>query len=203
MTCPMNQQFEMGDVEEAVYREHLSQCRQCQATQALDQELLDLCRELREPVNAPGLWSRIESEIQSTSSGFRLFSGKGAAFLALAAALVLAFGLGFYMAPAREHKAVTGLLTSDLLDKVRSMEAEYETAIAALEDRTAGNLKEMEEGFQQLYRQRLALIDQQIDQYKRELKQNPANAHLRDYLLAALKDKRETLAEILNHPEAS
>jgi len=49
-----------------------------------------------------------------------------------------------------------------------------------------------------LYRDRLGTIDAQIARCREALKSNPANAHIRRYLMAALRDKRETLTEVLN-----
>ena len=48
-----------------------------------------------------------------------------------------------------------------------------------------------------LYQDRLETIDSQIERCKDALENNPANAHIRRYLLAALQDKKEMLREIL------
>ena len=48
-----------------------------------------------------------------------------------------------------------------------------------------------------LYRDKIATIDTQIDRCLRALHGNPANTHIRRYLLLALRDKRETLEEIV------
>ena len=48
-----------------------------------------------------------------------------------------------------------------------------------------------------LYRDRLETIDDQIEQCREALSENPANAHIRRYMLAALQDKKETLKELL------
>jgi predicted metal-dependent hydrolase len=49
-----------------------------------------------------------------------------------------------------------------------------------------------------LYRERLEVIDAQIAKCREAVAANPANAHIRRYLMAALQDKKETLAEVLN-----
>ena len=49
-----------------------------------------------------------------------------------------------------------------------------------------------------LYRTRLETIDAQIVQCREALALNPANAHIRRYLIAALKEKKDTLAEVLS-----
>ena len=48
-----------------------------------------------------------------------------------------------------------------------------------------------------LYRDKLETIDSQIERCKDALQDNPANTHIRRYLLAALDDKKQTLREIL------
>jgi len=48
-----------------------------------------------------------------------------------------------------------------------------------------------------LYRDKLAAIDAQIDKCREALDSNPGNAHIRQYLLAALQDKRQALADVL------
>jgi hypothetical protein len=47
-----------------------------------------------------------------------------------------------------------------------------------------------------LYRDRLETIDAQIARCQEALAENPSNAHIRRYLLAALQDKKETLREL-------
>jgi hypothetical protein len=54
-----------------------------------------------------------------------------------------------------------------------------------------------------LYRDKLAAIDSQIAKCREALNSNPANAHIRRYLLAALSDKRQTLTEILGPGKAA
>ncbi len=48
-----------------------------------------------------------------------------------------------------------------------------------------------------LYRDKLAVIDGQIEKCQEALERNPGNAHIRRYFLAALQDKKQTLAEAL------
>jgi hypothetical protein len=48
-----------------------------------------------------------------------------------------------------------------------------------------------------LYRDRLETIDDQIEQCREALSENPGNAHIRRYMLAALQDKKQTLKELL------
>jgi len=55
-----------------------------------------------------------------------------------------------------------------------------------------------------LYREKLETIDAQIERCQEALAANPANAHIRRYLLAALQDKKAALADLLSYkPEKS
>ena len=70
-------------------------------------------------------------------------------------------------------------------------------AIEVLEDMAAAKLDETKEPLAQLYRNKIKLIDAQIRSCQNELERNPANAHIRKYLLAALQDMQSTLTEII------
>jgi hypothetical protein len=50
-----------------------------------------------------------------------------------------------------------------------------------------------------LYRERLETIDAQIERCRRALELNPASAHIRRYMLAALQDKTLTLIQIRDY----
>ena len=51
-----------------------------------------------------------------------------------------------------------------------------------------------------LYRDKLETIETQIAYCKEALIDNPANAHIRRYLLIALQDKKKALQEIISNP---
>ena len=58
-------------------------------------------------------------------------------------------------------------------------------------------LDETTEPLAQLYRNKLSLIDRQIENCQDALESNPANSHIRNYLISALQDKQKTLEDIL------
>jgi len=78
-------------------------------------------------------------------------------------------------------------------------EGEYIQAINELEKTARPKLAGMDLQMMSLYRDRLAAIDSQLERCKEALASNPANAHIRRYLLAALQDKKQTLAEVLGY----
>jgi hypothetical protein len=96
----------------------------------------------------------------------------------------------------------SGILAHRALAKVELKEKEYTDAIDALEKLARPKIDAMDLQLVSLYRDRLAAIDAQIEKCRDALASNPANAHIRRYLLAALKDKQQTLAEVLGPENA-
>jgi hypothetical protein len=66
-----------------------------------------------------------------------------------------------------------------------------------LEEKAQSHMQNMDIQLMLLYKDRLAIIDNQIHECKEAMEQNPANTHIRNYMLAALQDKKETLSELL------
>lgn len=64
---------------------------------------------------------------------------------------------------------------------------------------TKPQYKQMDMELHLLYRDRLETIDRQITLCKNAIDLNPANAHIRKYMMMALKDKKETLKEIAEY----
>jgi hypothetical protein len=176
-----------------------------QAVAALDRRLAEETRALRRPIQAPGLWNRIEEALKAEAETaktrpvprpapakrFRLYWLLAPA--AAGAALILALAV----LPPRPADSTSGLLDRRALARVDAQEKEYIRAIDDLEKRARPKISAMDRSLMSLYRDRLALIDAQIDKCREALDQNPANAHIRRYLLAALQDKKQTLAEAL------
>jgi hypothetical protein len=84
------------------------------------------------------------------------------------------------------------------LARVEQKEQDYLKAIQDLEKQALPKMAGMDLKLVFLYRDRLETIDAQIKQCQEALALNPANAHIRRYLMMALIDKKETLAEILD-----
>jgi len=80
---------------------------------------------------------------------------------------------------------------------VERAERSYSRAIDELEALARPRLAALDPDRMFLYRDRLGIIDEQIEQCRAELAGNPANAHVRRYLLAALQDKKKTLEALL------
>lgn len=201
MSCTRYEEFEMDRLEEAAFLEHAQTCDQCRRRLEEDEKLLSIASGLREHVEAPFLWERIERDLQAEKKSSDSASGGRPQFrivryLRIAAVLVVTLGLGYYLG-VRARRVDTGLLSSSTLQKIEDREREYVQAISELEEQAEPLLAGMDIELALLYRDRLEIVDSQIERLREALADNPANAHIRQYMLAALQDKKETLKELL------
>ncbi len=221
MKCRKFIAYETGRMTAAAFAEHRRSCAECAAAAALDARLDSETTRLRDPAtDGRALWRRIEAALEAEKAGraaarvprgvrgsrgrlagtLGLLRGRGllipvgaAAFLIVAAAAVLIM---------RASAAPSGILAARALARVEASESEYLAAIGDLEKLAGPRIADMDLQMASLYRDKLAAIDAQIDRCREALASNPANAHIRRYLLAALQDKRQTLADVLRSETA-
>jgi hypothetical protein len=199
MSCDQFEKYETGEIESREFREHLKTCSYCREQEQLDTRLMNLSRSLKEPVQSPGLWERIEHTLTAEDlqrrkpivPGYR----RSFAWYAAAAVILIAVALGVYSWFFQE-KHEPGLLTEAALNKVELREQEYIKAIEELEKQAIPRMADMNIELMLLYRDRLETIDDQIERCREALSENPANTHIRRYMLAALQDKKQTLMEL-------
>jgi hypothetical protein len=201
MSCTTFKKYEFGKISEKEFQQHLKTCAVCQERIKQDTRLLSLAKSLKKPVEAPSLWSRIEEDLRNEQkagipsrrrhSRWSLLQLLPAAAAAL---LILSVGLYFLLRP---ETGKSGILTDSRLAKVEKKEREYIEAIEELEERTLPKMADMNLELSLLYRDRLETIDEQIERCREALSENPGNAHIRRYMLAALQDKKNTLMELL------
>lgn len=199
MSCDRFEKYHLSEIEEHEFLQHLETCDFCREQIEQDARLMSLARSLKRSVEAPHLWSRIEKVLeaeQKVGEQSYVIRRRIYSILRVAAVIVVAVSLGVYFWP----KAKTGesrLLAQSALQKVEKQEKAYIEAIEELEERVIPKMAQMDVELALLYRDRLETIDSQIDRCKEALNANPANAHIRRYMLAALEDKKETLKELL------
>jgi hypothetical protein len=207
MSCKEYERYENGELTAEAFARHAQDCPECRERAGLEARLAREIAVLRGPIGAAGLWDRIETslrreqEIAAARAGELSFRGprwglRRWAILAPAGAalLVLAvLGVRALLKPA----APSGILTSNALARVEIKEKEYMDAIDALARQARPKMAAMDIQMMSLYRDKLATIDAQIDKCREALDSNPANAHIRGYLLAALQDKQQALADVL------
>ncbi|MGD9161201.1 MAG: hypothetical protein PVG39_22485 [Desulfobacteraceae bacterium] len=199
MNCDKFKQYELGEIDDLIFNDHLKTCEQCQAHEKADKELMGLAVSLKQPVQINRLWDRIEDQLKGELKKQQMTGKKETRLywnmLRVAAVVVLIVGMTVIIKVRHKPKS-TGLLSEAVLVKVEKQENEYIKAIAELEKSTKPLYEQMDMELQLLYRDRLETIDRQIALCKKAIDSNPANAHIRKYLMIALKDKKETLIEI-------
>ena len=194
MSCDRYQERELGRLDEAAFQAHLKDCSVCRERLRQDERLMELAAGLKPPAEPPFLWERVEAGLRAEQQRAR----RRTWLYRAAAVLVVSLGLGALVQQQRgAPEPATGLYTAEALEKVREREREYAAAIEELEQIAGERLDRMDAELALLYRDKIATIDTQIDRCLQALHGNPANTHIRRYLLLALRDKRETLEEIV------
>jgi len=212
MSCEKFEVYEAGNMTPEEFAMHARCCAACADEAALDDRLEKGLAKMREPVQAARLWERIEAALAQEksiagerkgirSAGRRLFAvftrRPRPIFVAACAAALAVLILGGVYLVSLKSLSSPGILAQRALAEVELKEKEYSDAIDALEKQARPKLHAMDLQMMSLYRDKLATIDAQIEKCRDALATNPANAHIRQYLLAALQDKRQTLADVL------
>jgi hypothetical protein len=175
---------------------HIKSCDKCKRAFRLDNQILKGSRSLNDKLVVPDLWSVIEEKIE-TDKPFIIKFKRNKRLLFAAAATFLIVTTIWLFNITFDQKPSIRILSDQTLQKVIQAESSYIEAIDELESLAYAELEDTTEPLAQLYRNRLSLIDHQIQNCKKALETNPANSHIRRYLMAALQDKRKTLEEIL------
>ncbi|MDH5467173.1 MAG: hypothetical protein OEY25_07125 [Candidatus Aminicenantes bacterium] len=200
MSCNKLKRYELGKLGETEFERHLETCSSCQERMEQDTRLMALSRSLKRPAEPSHLWDRIaksleEEQQKELSSGVMRPRWRPLWLLPAAVVVLLAvvIGLYFFIEPGTQK---SGLLADSALARVEKKENEYVKAIDGLEQLVLPRMADMNLELTLLYRDKLETIDDQIEQCREALAENPANAHIRRYMLAALQDKKQTLMEI-------
>ena len=214
MSCEELERYDRGEMDDVEFAQHAAACSVCLQALELEEEVMSLAKSLRQPVEAPRLWSRIEEALRKEMAEEQRFvpelqiKGKQTfghpplqwrllRLAPLAAALLAVVGIGLYLG-IKSSTPSSGLLAKKALARVEQKEREYLRAIQELEKQALPHMADLNLDLVFLYRSRLETIDAQIEQCREALALNPANAHIRRYLMSALQDKKETLAEVLS-----
>jgi hypothetical protein len=167
-----------------------------------DLDLVRRARAMKVNVQAsPELWLRIERRLEAEKqrsfidpSPRRRFLRPAVlvpAFACLMIVLIGLFSMGEWLVQ------TSGLLTDPVVRRSEKREASYIMAIERLEEQALPRMADLNLEVMLLYREQLKTIDDQIQSCRELLENNPANAHIRCYMLAALQDKKQTLGELL------
>jgi hypothetical protein len=205
MKCTMYKKFQAGRLNQQEYRLHEQNCPACREAHAQDRKLMAESRKLKVPVDTSAIWTKLESSLKNDPAAetrpgkirlHRLFPVRLGPVPIAAVSLAGIFLLGLLVWNTG-GKQSSGLLSGQALNRVEKIEHAYMAAIDELEKQIGPSLESMDMELSLLYRDRLETIDEQIQQCRNALMQNPANYQIRRYLLTALRDKKDTLREIM------
>lgn len=201
MNCEFFQKHALGEIGENEFSQHLATCSVCEKLVTQDAQIFALAQSLPKPEVSPLLWAKIENSLRAEQQRNRRYRRinwpeQKWTLLRLAAVLLLGMGLGSYFM-FKPKPVEPRLLAGAALQQVEKREREYTEAIAALEQTALPQMAKLDAELMLLYRDRLETIDAQIARCQEALAENPSNAHIRRYLLAALQDKKETLRELV------
>jgi len=199
MICKKYEQHGLGQLNEEQFREHLAICSQCQALVREDNKIMAMAEKVNQNLIIPDLWPDIERALLHKKK-VKVYPLYRNWILRVAAVLILAVSLTLYLSN-REESTHTMILSQAALQKVEKTERDHMNAINQLEQAAREQLSQIDVEIASLYRTKIETIDAQIERCKAALEENPANTHIRKYLLAALIDKKETLNELIIYAE--
>jgi hypothetical protein len=198
MSCNKYEQYELGNLDEKEFQIHVKSCPECQAFMRDNKIIMNGAQRLNKYLELPDLWPAIENRLSTAKKVKPLYKSW---IIRIAAVLILGSSLTLYFYN-QEESTATMILNQSALKKVEKTEQEYIKAIAELQKHTQQSLFKIDIEIASLYRTKIEAIDIQIERCKMAVQHNPANIHIRKYLLAALQDKRETLHELLKYDKS-
>ena len=196
MSCRKFEDYLNNRLHLTTFKKHMESCEKCRMAFETDSRILEQSKNLNENIKIPDLWPSIEKNIRSRKTVILRFKQSTKFILSAAASLLLITTI-WVLSQYDKEPIPEKILSQKALEKVVQAEEKYLEAINELEDLAFNQLHHTKEPLAQLYRNKLILIDRQIENCKNALQNNPANSHIRKYLMAALKDKQRTLEEIL------
>ena len=196
MSCHKFEEYLNEQLDPDTFKTHMVSCDRCQKAYQLDGRILQKSKKLNDKMVIPDLWTHIEDSIHHEKPVIIKFKSTKRLLFAAAATFLIVTTVWMFNTY-QEDKPSARILSEQALEKVKKAEVVYLEAIVELEDLAYVQLEVTSEPLAQLYRNKLSLIDRQIENCQNALESNPANSHIRQYLMAALQDKQITLEEIL------
>ena len=196
MSCNKFDEYLQGRLDMSILESHMQNCQYCREAFQTDKQILDRSKNLNQNLKVPDIWNSIQNEIKEVSADQRQFRFREKLFLAAAAMILITTAVWIINSNLPDSEQAR-ILSGKALEKVEKAEREYVDAINDLENLAYDEIENTTEPLAQLYRNKLSLIDQQIRNCQEALENNPANSHIRQYLMAALQDKHKTLKDIL------
>ena len=196
MNCNKFEDFLNDQLDLATLKVHMESCEDCQKAYQVDTRIMDRSKKLNENLTIPDLWPSIEKGIKKKKPVILKFRARKRLLLTAAATFLIITTIWMFNSYQKETSSER-ILSQQALEKVKDAEEKYLDAIIGLEELAHRQLDNTTEPLAQLYRNKLFLVDRQIQNCQQALETNPANSHIRRYLMTALQDKQKTLENIL------
>jgi hypothetical protein len=196
MSCHKFEDYLNGQLDLEALKTHMESCESCRKSYQIDKRIMDQSKKLNEKLDIPDLWPSIEEDLQGKKPVILKFRSTKRWLLAAAASFLIITTIWMFNSSMNET-VTERILSQQALEKVKEAEKKYQEAIEDLELLAYNQLENTTEPLAQLYRNKLSLIDRQIQNCQDALETNPASSHIRQYLMAALQDKQKTLEDIL------
>ena len=195
MSCTQYEKYDFGQISSEEFEQHLKDCSFCQQEIAKDERIMDAAASLNDKKTIPSLWPEIEKKLQKKHFHFRIPQIPGH-LIKIAATILIGISMVIFFGPETDLDQYS-ILSESALQEVEQQEQAYVQSIERLERIATKKMESFDLNLALLYRDKLETIDSQIESCQDALENNPANTHIRRYLLAALDDKKQTLKEIL------
>lgn len=198
MICELCTNNKLQTLSGKALDKHLRECPYCAQNKTFDEELMQQAAALLPFKPDETLWKRIDQALEKEKQRKAKQPGGKYKTWLVAASLFMAIISSALILFFRTADTSENILSSAALMKVEISEQSYISAIDDLEEQADSKLSGLETDLLLLYKDKLATIDTQIERCRQAIEQNPGNAHIRRYMLAALQDKKETLSEIIH-----
>jgi hypothetical protein len=214
--------FDCKDLERALAvpellpdaREHAQVCDACRRELWLWNQMSAVAPGLREEWETPELWPKIHQNLAAQQKaaktrglGGRLGWRNDWRMLVLAAALAIAVSasLATYLwrVPAPAAPQDSDFLTERTLKEVEQTEAAYRASIDKLTHLAQPKLSASENPVAIAAREKLLVLDAEIDSMRSTVNHNRFNARLQAGLADLYREKQDTLKEILQRAQSS
>jgi hypothetical protein len=209
--------FDCKDLERALAvpellpdaREHAKVCDACRRELWLWSEMSTVAPSLREDWETPDLWPKIRQTLVAQQKAAKPKGWRGrldwrmlagiAAVLTIAASIFIVQYTRSTPAPAAAQDS--DFLTEQTLKEVEKTEAAYRASIDKLTRLAQPRLSASENPVAVAAREKLMLLDSEIDSLRSTVNHNRLNSQLQADLAEMYRDKQETLKEILQRAQ--
>jgi hypothetical protein len=187
-------------------RTHAAGCPACRETLAAWDEIAAAAPHLRREWSSPDLWPRIRRALaeETRRREARPERPRRPGWLALAVAALLVVTASAWLIlrgpgrPTGEDGTAEGrFLTEQALRDVERAEAEYVASIERLATLAGPRAAQADSPLLARYRERLRLLDAEMETCRARLHRNRFNAHLRRELLSIYQEKQRTLQQLV------